>query len=80
MRRSEDFVLLLELSPEFLDLRGGPSVRERDGRMIRKIRNQRNSSSLSRFRCAESHSATLPALEAESVPRKPTADDKPTAE
>ena len=36
MRRSEDFVLLLELSPEFLDLRGGPRVRERDGRMIRK--------------------------------------------
>jgi hypothetical protein len=36
MRRSEDFVLLLELSPEFLDLRGGPHVRERDGRMIRK--------------------------------------------
>jgi hypothetical protein len=36
MGRSEDFVLLLELSPELLDLRGGSRVRERDGRTIRK--------------------------------------------
>ena len=70
MRRSEDFVLLLELSPEFLDLRGGPRVRERDGRMIRKDPQPAKLFFSEPLPMRGSHSATLPALEAESRPEQ----------